>query len=180
MRTDKDMSFVTHAPVEQQKEFYASAFRDSEWQTDRFLDGMKKADNFYCHEIIQVRTDRWFKGRVILLGDAGYCASPFSGMGTSLAFVGSYILAGELARHPDDIQLAFQNYHDTMRPFVEQTQQLRTSLVRLFLPQSRWAIRAWHFIFWLITVLRIPELLYKFGSDDKGDWRLPVYPELKV
>ena len=35
-------------------------------------------------------------GRVALVGDAGYCASPLSGMGTSLALVGAYLLAGEL------------------------------------------------------------------------------------
>ena len=39
----------------------------------------------------------WSKNRVALVGDAGYCASPLSGQGTSLApLVGAYILAGEL------------------------------------------------------------------------------------
>ena len=38
----------------------------------------------------------WTSGRVALVGDAGYCASPLSGMGTSLALVGAYLLAGEL------------------------------------------------------------------------------------
>ena len=38
----------------------------------------------------------WSSGRVTLVGDAGYCASPLSGMGTSLALVGAYVLAGEL------------------------------------------------------------------------------------
>ncbi len=48
----------------------------------------------------QVHLDRWSAGRVVLLGDAGYCPSPLTGMGTSLALVGAYVLAGELAR-PD-------------------------------------------------------------------------------
>ncbi|MDT5072518.1 MAG: hypothetical protein QOH82_1838, partial [Mycobacterium sp.] len=32
--------------------------------------------------------DYFSSGRVTLVGDAGYCASPLSGMGTSLALVG--------------------------------------------------------------------------------------------
>ena len=44
----------------------------------------------------QIKMDSWTKGRVALLGDAGYCASPMSGQGANLAIVGAYILAGEL------------------------------------------------------------------------------------
>ena len=35
-------------------------------------------------------------GRSVLVGDAAYCASPLSGMGTGMAVVGAYVLAGEL------------------------------------------------------------------------------------
>ena len=45
--------------------------------------------------------DSWSRGRVTLCGDAGYCASPLCGMGTSLALVGAYLLAGELGPAPD-------------------------------------------------------------------------------
>ena len=40
------------------------------------------------------------QGRVTLVGDAGYCPSPLSGQGTSLALVGAYVLAGELRPPP--------------------------------------------------------------------------------
>jgi hypothetical protein len=43
----------------------------------------------------QVHASTWSRGRVVLLGDAAYCASPISGMGTSLALAGAYVLAGE-------------------------------------------------------------------------------------
>jgi 2-polyprenyl-6-methoxyphenol hydroxylase-like FAD-dependent oxidoreductase len=35
----------------------------------------------------------WSSGRTAVLGDAAYCASPISGMGTSLALAGAYVLA---------------------------------------------------------------------------------------
>jgi 2-polyprenyl-6-methoxyphenol hydroxylase-like FAD-dependent oxidoreductase len=45
----------------------------------------------------QVQLDRWSQGRVVVLGDAGCCPSPLTGLGTSLALVGAYILSGGLA-----------------------------------------------------------------------------------
>ena len=46
--------------------------------------------------------ETWSEGRVTC-GDAGYCASPLSGMGTSLALVGAYVLAGELGPAGDGL-----------------------------------------------------------------------------
>ncbi|KMZ12079.1 putative oxidoreductase [Candidatus Burkholderia humilis] len=53
----------------------------------RFIDAMKTTDQFYYNELAQVCMPSWFTGRVVLAGDAGYCASPFSGQGTSLGLV---------------------------------------------------------------------------------------------
>jgi len=47
--------------------------------------------------------DSWSSGRATLVGDAGYCASPLSGMGTALALVGPYVLAGELGPAGDGL-----------------------------------------------------------------------------
>ena len=63
----------------------------------RLLEMMETAPDFYFDSVSQVKMDRWSEGRSVLLGDAAYCASPLSGMGTGMAVVGAYILAGELA-----------------------------------------------------------------------------------
>lgn len=76
----------------------------------------------------QVRLHRWSSGLVVLLGDAGYCPTPLTGLGTSLALVGAYILAGELAdaeggttaTEQRAIQEAFDRYQSRMRPYVQQ------------------------------------------------------------
>ena len=57
---------------------------------------MWEAPDFYFDRVSQIHLDRWSQGRVVLLGDAGYCGSPMGGNGTSMALVGAYILAGEL------------------------------------------------------------------------------------
>jgi 2-polyprenyl-6-methoxyphenol hydroxylase-like FAD-dependent oxidoreductase len=86
---------------------------------------MRDAADFYLGDIAQVRMDGWSRGRAVLLGDAGYCPSPFSGQGTSLALVGAYVLARELARAPQgEIRGAFERYESRMRPYVELNQAL--------------------------------------------------------
>ncbi|WP_207755938.1 FAD-dependent monooxygenase [Nonomuraea cypriaca] len=87
----------------------------------RLLEAMWKADDFYFDSMAQVKMERWSTGRVALVGDAGYCASPLSGQGTSLAMVGAYVLAEELSGSP---ATAYDRYEERMRPFVELNQAL--------------------------------------------------------
>ena len=61
-------------------------------------------------------------------------------MGTTLALVGAYVLAGELARH-DDHREAFTAYESIMRPSVEKAQQLPPGTPRLANPRSRGGVR---------------------------------------
>ncbi|MGW0792840.1 FAD-dependent monooxygenase [Streptomyces sp. NPDC002911] len=74
----------------------------------------------------QIRMDRWSQGRVALLGDAGYCPSPLSGQGTSLALVGAHVLADCLAQAPGDHTAGYARYEERMRSFVALNQPLAT------------------------------------------------------
>ncbi|KAL2187886.1 monooxygenase [Thermothelomyces heterothallicus CBS 203.75] len=94
---------VRHGTPAEQKDAWADVFgRDlaDAWGVRRFLDGLRspQADDFYTQEFAQVRIDRWSDGRVVLLGDAAFCPAPITGQGTTLALVGAYVLAGEIAR----------------------------------------------------------------------------------
>ena len=94
------------------------------WETPCFLEAMEKADDFYLGLIAQVRMPHWTKGRVALVGDSGYCPSPFTGQGATLALVGAQVLATELAKSPDNHVAAFSRYETRMRPFVEANQAI--------------------------------------------------------
>jgi 2-polyprenyl-6-methoxyphenol hydroxylase-like FAD-dependent oxidoreductase len=121
-------------------------FADVSWEAPRLLRAARTAPDFYLDSMGQVRLDRWSKGRVVLLGDAGYCPSPLTGLGTSLALVGAYILAGELATAAtttsDDaaLQHAFERYESRMRPYVEQGQELPPGGADGYAPTSRFRI----------------------------------------
>ncbi|TCM20709.1 2-polyprenyl-6-methoxyphenol hydroxylase-like FAD-dependent oxidoreductase [Novosphingobium sp. PhB165] len=94
------------------------------WKTGHFLEAMESAPDFYLGLIAQVRMDRWSKGRIAVVGDAAYCPSPYSGQGATLAIVGGFVLASEIARSPEDHAAAFARYEARMRPFVELNQAI--------------------------------------------------------
>ena len=93
------------------------------WEVPRLLELMSDATDWYFDIAAQVDLPSWSTGRVALIGDAGYCASPMSGQGSSLAMIGAYVLAGELAAGSDH-EAAFAGYDRVMRPFVDVNQQL--------------------------------------------------------
>ncbi|OBI10254.1 FAD-binding protein [Mycobacterium scrofulaceum] len=98
------------------------------WVRPQLLEYMRDASDFYFDEMSQIKMDRWSKGRVALVGDAGYCCSPLSGQGTSVALLGAYILAGELKAATQDgvvdYELGFANYHKEFNDYVKRNQWL--------------------------------------------------------
>lgn len=94
------------------------------WHVPELLEVMARARDFYLGSFAQVKMPHWTKGRAALVGDAAYCPSPYTGQGTSLAIVGGYVLAWELARTPADHAGAFARYEARMRPFVEVNQAI--------------------------------------------------------
>jgi len=108
----------------EQKALFVEKFGHFGWQAPRLLSLLTEAPDPYFGEIAQVSLPAWSRGRVALVGDAAYSPSPRSGQGTSLALVGAYILAAELAQGGRDHEAAFARYEARMRPFVEVNQAL--------------------------------------------------------
>ncbi|WP_052229753.1 FAD-dependent oxidoreductase [Streptomyces sp. CT34] len=123
-----------------QQDLVARRFAGAGWEVPRLLRAMRTASDFFFDSMGQVHLDSWARGRVVLLGDAGYCPTPLTGLGTSLALVGAYVLAGELASAGGDHRVAFRNYDESMRPYVDQAQQLPPGGVAGYAPSSALAI----------------------------------------
>lgn len=107
-----------------QKELVAYNAEGLGWEVPKLLAAMNAASDFYFGVVAQVKMPRWTQRRVALIGDAAFCPSPFSGQGTSLALVGAYVLAQEIARAPAAPNDAFANYEARMRPFVDKNQAI--------------------------------------------------------
>ncbi len=110
------------------------------WKTSDLLAAMPAADDFFFDSISQVRVQRWARGRVVLLGDAGFCGSPLTGLGTSMSLVGAYVLAGELGRL-EPPEAAFAAYQELMAAYVTNGMQLPPGGLRGFAPQTGLMIR---------------------------------------
>ena len=123
--------------TKQQENILREHFRQEGWEVPRLLELMDTAPDFYFDSVSQVKMNRWSAGRSVLLGDAAYCASPLSGMGTGMAVVGAYVLAGELAAADGDYQVAFDRYESLMRDFVTKCQGIADGGTDWFVPRTR-------------------------------------------
>ena len=117
----------------EQKQFLCDTFRDFGWEVQNILNLMSESNDFYFDTITQVKMNSWTKGRIALVGDAGYCPSPLSGQGNNLAFVGAYILAGELKAANGDYIQAFARYNELLHPFVDANQRFGAWVSESFL-----------------------------------------------
>ncbi|MEU6746184.1 FAD-dependent monooxygenase [Spirillospora sp. NPDC046719] len=113
-----------HRDTAAQKKILADALAGGGWELPRLLETMWDAPDFHFDAMAQIHMDAWSKGRVVLLGDAGYCGSPLSGQGTSMAMVGAYVLAGELKAAGGDHRAAFAAYERELRGYVAANQEL--------------------------------------------------------
>ncbi|RKH14737.1 FAD-binding monooxygenase [Corallococcus sp. CA053C] len=128
---------------EAQRRIIADQFVGVGWRTAELLEAVRSSKSFYFDKLCQIRMPSWTKGRVALVGDAGYCPSPAAGMGGSLAIDGAAALADAMREHDLDFELAFRAYNERFRPFIEQVQAeaVRTGLESL-VPRTEEAIRA--------------------------------------
>jgi 2-polyprenyl-6-methoxyphenol hydroxylase-like FAD-dependent oxidoreductase len=123
--------------LDQQRRLLADAFAGVGWEVPRLLAAMWEAPDFYFDSVGQVHLDHWSAGRVALVGDAAHGPSPMAGVGTSLALVGAYVLAGELAAAGGDHPTGFAGYEAQLRDFVTRGQKLAKGNAVGLLPRSR-------------------------------------------
>ena len=119
-----------------QRKRTAEVFANDGWEVPRLVEAMQKANDLFFDTVSQIRMPRWSSGRVALVGDAAYAPSFLSGQGTSLALVGAYVLAGELASQPD-AEAAFAAHERALRPYVKANQALATDGEPILLPRTR-------------------------------------------
>ncbi|MFJ9444516.1 FAD-dependent monooxygenase [Kitasatospora sp. NPDC101235] len=158
-----------------QRRLLAERFAGAGWEVDRLLAGMHTAGDFAFDSFGQIRLDHYSRGRVALLGDAGYSPSPLTGLGTSLALVGAYLLAGELATAAGDFRTAFARYEELMRPYVTRAQELPPGGLNGYAPDSALMIRLRAASMrWMGRWPLRPVLAAQFAK--AGDITLPDYP----
>jgi 2-polyprenyl-6-methoxyphenol hydroxylase-like FAD-dependent oxidoreductase len=192
--------------VKEEKAALTEFFKGAGWETEEIVKAVQDADDFYCERLGLVKLKSWSKGRLVLVGDSAYCSSANSGMGTTSAVVGAYVLAGEIGKHcgrfhkadriedsgtKDDtvdqgndatgeLVTALQAYEQKFKPFMYQVQKGMDE------EDTKWDSIVWssfgisviHRVVGLASFLKINIGKYMLREDVKG-WTLPEYEEMQ-
>ena len=126
----------------QQRALIAQHFTGSGWRIAEMLREVEGSERFYFDKLCQVKMPSWTKGRVGLVGDAAYCASPAAGKGGSLAIDGAAALGDAFEQHNDNFELAFDEYNRNFRPYIDEVQADVINFgLAMLLPRTEEAIR---------------------------------------
>lgn len=108
-----DRASYDRRDTDSQKAFLAQHLAGMGWRVPEMVEAAVSSPDFYLDALARTRMTEFTRGRVALLGDAGY-ANTLGGFGTGLAIVGAYVLAGELDAARGDHTAAFAAYDRRM------------------------------------------------------------------
>jgi len=143
-----DVSFVFAAEelaydrrdLEAQKALVAERFAGIGWLGPEALAALREARSLYFDSLSQIHMDQFVRGRIALVGDAAYGAT-LGGLGTGLAMVGAYVLAGELAAAGGDHRVGFANYQREITSYARGCQKLADGAGPFLAPRTKGEIR---------------------------------------
>jgi 2-polyprenyl-6-methoxyphenol hydroxylase-like FAD-dependent oxidoreductase len=158
----------------QQKQIVAGAFAGMGWRVPELMAAMERAPDFYFDSVSQVRLDRWWAGRVALVGDAACAAGP-GGNGTGNALVAAYVLAGELAAARGDYQTAFERYQRLLRPYVAKGQEQARGSRDFLAPPTAKKIAQLQRFYTMLPYLPVKGLMKYLTSRTATGIKLPDY-----
>jgi len=130
------------------------------WRAAEFLTAARTAEDFALDTYDQVHMPTWSDGRVVLVGDAAWCSSPLSGLGTALGLRGAAALAdslGDGSALDGDHAVAemLRDYERAMRPRATAAQKLIPGRVSMVAPKGRIGIwlnaLAMHIVQWPVV-----------------------------
>jgi 2-polyprenyl-6-methoxyphenol hydroxylase-like FAD-dependent oxidoreductase len=120
-RSEQEIPY-DHHDVDQQKRILREHLLQAGAPFSDHVDEAVNVDTFYFDKLSQIKMPAWTSGRIALVGDAGYCASPAAGMGGSLAIIGATALYDAFRAAYGDVKQAFVEYERALQPTVEEIQ----------------------------------------------------------
>ncbi|MGK5445975.1 hypothetical protein [Streptomyces radiopugnans] len=105
---------------------------------EHLLQQFEQADDYIFDSAHQIEMDTWHTDRIVLLGDAAWCLTLYSGMGASTAMAGADLLGTLLQCNPGNTPRALREWDQKLRPFMTlQQKSARTEGLTTFVPQTR-------------------------------------------
>ncbi|MEO8182055.1 MAG: FAD-binding domain [Deltaproteobacteria bacterium] len=183
MRDDRTMFLIVLAEeaaanvsahdLDAQKRYLARRCAGLGWECDAVLQALDHCDQLYFDRVSQIRMDRWWKGRVALVGDAAAAPSLLAGEGSALALISAYVLAGELARTPQRLESGLVRYEQLLQRFLRQKQDSAAGFAGSFAPRTRFGVFLRNQVTKAFALPFLGQLL--LGSTLKDGIHLPSY-----
>jgi len=158
---------------ELQKRALAQRFADMGWVVPQMIAALDRANDLYVDAIATVHPEGYARGRIGLLGDAAW-GGTLGGQGTSLAIVGAYVLAHELAANSNPAN-AWARYEQDMRPYATRCQRGATHVGGFFAPRSRVGLVLRNFMYGVLTSRHFSRIFTRLVKDAASDFALPEY-----
>lgn len=108
---------------------------------DTAIKHLEATDEFLFDSVEQVKVDHWHEGRVVLLGDAAWCPTLYSGMGATSSLAGADALGLMLEKHPGDVEAALEAWEEGLRPAITDFQAAAFPMRELFTQTTAAGIR---------------------------------------
>lgn len=135
-RPEKEILY-DYRDQEQIKQIVQEQIENMSWRATELKEVLLNSESFYFDKFCQIKMSSWSKGRVALVGDSGYCASPAAGMGGSLAIIGATAMADAFEKYNGNFELAFEGYNKEFRPFTEEVQAGAVEMLDKLLPATQ-------------------------------------------
>ena len=106
----------------------------------KILDLVAVAGTTHADTVGQIHLERWSRGRVVLLGDAAWCPTLYSGHGSALALAGGESLGRHLAvvdGTAPDVPAALRAWEAERRPGTDVARTAARRARHFFLPGNR-------------------------------------------
>lgn len=164
---DVEAEFACSSPAARIREIFGPRLNPT---VKAAIEQLERAEDSLFDEAVQVRMDRWHDGRVVLIGDAGWCLTLYSRMGASTALASSNLLTAIIAQRGDDVKGALDEWEAKSRPFIKHYQKVGSRNRAFFTPAGKVGKTTRSFAISLIQRPWARPLLAKFvGTGKKGN-----------
>ncbi len=133
----------------------SGTFKDFDPGVQELIKRLENKGGIFSDKIGMVHAPVLYKGRVVLLGDAGYCPTSLSGMGASLSIFGARALAQYLHDFPGDLPKALENYNGLLQPVINKFQSNARKNAGKFLPMNKMKLSLMNTLFKFIPLSAI-------------------------
>jgi 2-polyprenyl-6-methoxyphenol hydroxylase-like FAD-dependent oxidoreductase len=121
-----------HDPLAGRLERFRRRFAGFGGPVPAYLAALQRDEQFHVGPLEWVELDEWYRGRVVMIGDAAHASPPHMGEGGSMAMEDALVLA-DVLRREDSVERALEAYVRRRRSRVDWVQEQSRALAQAWI-----------------------------------------------